>query len=79
MARSSQTGTWPTYLAARGLHATADGLDVEELTGGVACAVFAVHGEGKRVVVKQALERFRVADEWLVPPERALTEARRSS
>ena len=38
--------------------------------------MFAVRGEGKRVVVKQALERFRVADEWLVPPERALTEAR---
>ena len=46
-------------------------MEVEELTGGVACAVFAVRGEGKRVVVKQALERFRVADEWLVPPERA--------
>ena len=39
----------------------ANELDVEELTGGVACAVFAVRGEGKRVVVKQALERFRVA------------------
>ena len=49
---------------------------MEELTGGVACAVFAVRGEGKRVVVKQALERFRVADEWLVPRERAVTEAR---
>ena len=60
----------------RGVFTSADGLDIEELTGGVACAVFAVRGEGKRVVVKQALERFRVADEWLVPPERALTEAR---
>jgi aminoglycoside phosphotransferase (APT) family kinase protein len=53
----------------------ADGLDIEELTGGVACAVFAVRGDGKRVVVKQALERFRVADEWLVPRERAAAEA----
>jgi 5-methylthioribose kinase len=64
------------YLVRRGVFAAADGLDVEELTGGVACAVFAVRGEGKRVVVKHALERFRVADEWLVPPQRAVTEAR---
>jgi 5-methylthioribose kinase len=63
------------YLERRGVFASADGLDVERLTGGVACAVFAVRGEGKRVVVKQALERFRVTDEWLVPPERAATEA----
>ena len=63
------------YLVRRGVFA-ADGLEIEELTGGVACSVFAVRGEGKRVVVKQALERFRVADEWLVPPERALAEAR---
>jgi 5-methylthioribose kinase len=64
------------YLVRRGVFTAAGALDIEELTGGVACAVFAVRGEGKRVVVKQALERFRVADEWLVPPERAVTEAR---
>jgi 5-methylthioribose kinase len=63
------------YLVRRGVFEAADGLEVEELTGGVACSVFAVRGEGKRVVAKQALERFRVADEWLVPPERAVTEA----
>jgi aminoglycoside phosphotransferase (APT) family kinase protein len=63
------------YLVRRGVFTAGDDLDVEELTGGVACAVFAVRGEGKRVVVKQALERFRVADEWLVPPERAVAEA----
>ena len=64
------------YLVSRGVFAAVNDLDIEELTGGVACTVFAVRGEEKRVVVKQALERFRVADEWLVPPERALTEAR---
>lgn len=64
------------YLVRRGVFTAADGLEIEELTGGVACAVFAVRGEAKRVVVKQALERFRVADEWLVPPERATTEAK---
>ena len=61
------------YVAARGI---TNAREVVELTGGVACAVFAVRGEGKRVVVKQALERFRVADEWLVPRERAVTEAK---
>ena len=60
----------------RGVFVAPDGLEVEELTGGVACAVFAVRGKGRRVVVKQALERFRVADEWLVPPERAVAEAK---
>jgi hypothetical protein len=64
------------YLVGRGVLTEATALEIEELTGGVACMVFAVRGEGKRVVVKQALERFRVADEWLVPPERAVTEAR---
>jgi 5-methylthioribose kinase len=63
------------YLVRRGVFGSADGLAIEELTGGVACAVFAVRGEDTRVVVKQALERFRVADEWLVPRERAVTEA----
>jgi 5-methylthioribose kinase len=60
------------YVAARGIMNAGE---VVELTGGVACAVFAVRGEGKRVVVKQALERFRVEDEWIVPRERAVTEA----
>jgi 5-methylthioribose kinase len=64
------------YLVGRGVLTEVNGLEVEELTGGVACMVFAVRGQGKRIVVKQALERFRVADEWLVPPERAMTEAR---
>ena len=63
------------YLVRRGLFRDAAGLDVKELTGGVSCAVFAVHGEGQRVVLKQALPRLRVAEEWLVPPERAATEA----
>jgi 5-methylthioribose kinase len=63
------------YLVRRSVFSATDVLEAKELTGGVACAVFVVHGDGKRVVVKQALERFRVADEWLVPPGRAVTEA----
>jgi 5-methylthioribose kinase len=63
------------YLVGRGIFRASDGLDIVELPGGVSCAVFAARGEGRRVVLKQALPRFRVADEWLVPPERAVTEA----
>ena len=46
--------------------------EVEELSGGVSSTVVAV-GD---VVVKQALPRFKVADEWLVDPNRIVTEAR---
>jgi 5-methylthioribose kinase len=63
------------YLVERGVFERADDLEVVELTGGISAVVFAVRGEGKRVVVKQALARFRVADEWLVPQDRALAEA----
>ncbi|HEU0303796.1 MAG TPA: aminoglycoside phosphotransferase family protein [Gaiellaceae bacterium] len=63
------------YLASRGVFATANGLEVEELAGGVSSAVFLAEGDGRRVVVKRALERFRVADEWLVPRDRLLAEA----
>jgi aminoglycoside phosphotransferase (APT) family kinase protein len=48
---------------------------VTELAGGVSSTVFLAEGEGRRVVVKRALERFKVADEWLVPRERVLAEA----
>jgi len=64
------------YLVRRGIFRHSQDVEVAELTGGVSCAVFAVSGEGKRVVLKRALPRFRVADEWLVPRERALYEAR---
>jgi 5-methylthioribose kinase len=51
------------------------GLEVEELGGGVSSSVFLAERDGARVVVKQALERFKVADEWLVPRYRILAEA----
>jgi 5-methylthioribose kinase len=65
----------PGYLVGRELFRDAGGLEVIALPGGVSCSVFAVRGEGRRVVLKQALPRFRVADEWLAPPERAVAEA----
>ncbi len=76
MGEQLSSATVGSYLVRRGVFTAVNDLDIEELTGGVACAVFAVRGEGKCVVAKQALERFRVADEWLVPPERATAEAR---
>jgi len=68
--------TVPEYLVGRGVFEPGAGLEVEELGGGVSAAVFAVRGESKRIVVKQARERFSVADEWIVPRDRAVDEAR---
>jgi aminoglycoside phosphotransferase (APT) family kinase protein len=48
---------------------------VTELSGGVSANVFLAEAQGRRVVVKRALERFKVADEWIVPRERVLAEA----
>jgi 5-methylthioribose kinase len=64
-----------TYLVRRGL--LPDGIPVhaEELQGGVSAAVVAVRGPGVALVVKQALPRLRVADEWLAKQERTDTEA----
>ncbi len=64
------------YLAERGLLSDGASLDVHALPGGVSGVVLAVRADGRRMVVKQALERFRVADEWLVPPARATAEAK---
>jgi aminoglycoside phosphotransferase (APT) family kinase protein len=63
------------YLAARGLVASATDLVAEELAGGVSASVVAVRGPGTAVVVKQALPRLRVADEWRAKLERTVTEA----
>jgi aminoglycoside phosphotransferase (APT) family kinase protein len=63
-----------TYLSSRGFAFAADS-KVRQLGGGVSNVVLAV-GEGPgSIVVKQALPRLRVADEWLAPRERALVEA----
>jgi 5-methylthioribose kinase len=69
------TGTAGAYLAARGVVPEGAELRVEELAGGVSGAVLAVHGPGVALVVKQALPRLRVADEWRAPARRTDTEA----
>lgn len=44
------------------------------LGGGVSCDVFAVDLPGRRIVVKRALAKLRVAADWRAPPERSETE-----
>lgn len=64
------------YLQARKVLPHGDSIRVEELGGGVSNVVLAISWKDKRVVVKQALPRLRVEDEWLAKRERALNEAR---
>jgi 5-methylthioribose kinase len=63
------------YLVARGVVGDSGELEATELGGGVSNVVLAVRADGLRIVVKQALPRLRVAEEWLAPRERAITEA----
>jgi aminoglycoside phosphotransferase (APT) family kinase protein len=70
-----ETGTVAAYLEARGVVPAGSELTVEELSGGVSGTVLAVHGPGIALVVKQALPRLRVADEWNAPARRTDTEA----
>jgi aminoglycoside phosphotransferase (APT) family kinase protein len=69
------TGTVGAYLVARGVVPPDAELSVEELAGGVSGTVLAVRGRGIALVVKQALPRLRVAQEWNAPARRTDTEA----
>jgi tRNA A-37 threonylcarbamoyl transferase component Bud32 len=64
------------YLRARKVFREGDSMRVDELAGGVSNIVLAVSSGDARVVVKQALPRLRVEDEWLAKRERAINEAR---
>lgn len=63
------------FLVERGLVEHGSDVNARPLGGGVSNVVLAVEADGLRAVVKQALPRLRVADEWLATQERALTEA----
>ena len=63
------------YLVSRGLVDPTVEVRAVELEWGVSNVVIAVDADGLRAVVKQALPRLRVADEWLAKRERAITEA----
>jgi 5-methylthioribose kinase len=62
------------YLVRRGLlhQSAARG---QRLAGGVSNVVLAASGDHEHVVVKQALAKLRVADDWYAPQERAMIEA----
>lgn len=62
------------YLATRGL-IDAAGATATELGGGVSNVVLSVSDATRDLVVKQSLPRLRVADEWLAPQGRVITEA----
>jgi 5-methylthioribose kinase len=68
-------GTVVAYLVARGVVPDDAQLTVEELAGGVSGTVLAVRGPGIALVVKQALPRLRVVEEWNAPARRTDTEA----
>lgn len=63
------------HLARRGLLDGREPAEVSELGGGVSNVTLGVRAGEQRFVVKQALARLAVADDWPAKPERAMTEA----
>ncbi len=63
------------YLVARGIVPAGAQLRAESLTGGVSNDVFAIFGPDVDLVVKQALPKLRVEQEWRADPTRILVEA----
>lgn len=63
------------YAKERGLLGSQETPRVEALSGGVACQVLRVHAARRPIVVKQAQEKFRVTETWLVDVRRNLLEA----
>jgi 5-methylthioribose kinase len=68
------TETVGSYLVSRGIFGDAAGVSARELAGGISNVVLAVSRGELHVVVKQALPRLRVPEEWLAKRERAITE-----
>jgi len=64
------------YLREIGVLPRGEPAQVERLAGGVSSAVFRASCHTSVVVVKQALPRLQVSDEWLSRVERSATEAR---
>jgi 5-methylthioribose kinase len=66
--------TAETYVREHGLAPAGAPLRVEELAGGVSSSVIAIRGGGFGLVLKQALPKLRVDDEWRAKIERTDTE-----
>ena len=67
--------TAEAYVREQGLAQGDDLLRVEELGGGVSSSVIAIRGNGVGLVLKQALPKLRVDDDWRAKVERTDTEA----
>lgn len=63
------------YVRRRGLVDEGTAVEALRLGGGVSNIVLAVRAGDRRLVVKQALPRLRVTEEWLATRERIMTEA----
>jgi len=66
--------TLPEYLRQHGLVGADDDVAVTALTGGVSSAIHRVQSGEQDFVVKQALEKLRVKDDWYCDPKRNLYE-----
>lgn len=64
------------YLKERKIFSPQSNPSVEILTGGVSNVVLAISGEGKDLVLKQALPELKVKAKWVADQRRALVEAR---
>ncbi|HET6551442.1 MAG TPA: aminoglycoside phosphotransferase family protein [Solirubrobacter sp.] len=64
----------PAYLRARGIAPVAGDVEVRPLSGGVSNVVLLACWDGGGVVVKQSLDRLRVATEWRFDRARILVE-----
>jgi aminoglycoside phosphotransferase (APT) family kinase protein len=67
------------YLRDVGLLPAGEQANVEQLAGGVSSAVYRVTWNATAVVLKQALPKLQVSDEWTSRVERSATEARAAS
>lgn len=65
--------TAPEYLRSRGVETA--GARITELGGGVSNTVLLVEGDGQRFILKQALGKLRVEDDWFSDPARIFRES----
>ena len=65
-----------TYLRGRELISPNSEYKIEYLGGGVSGIAAFVHANGKDMIIKQALAKLKVAEEWLCDPSRMKIEAR---
>jgi aminoglycoside phosphotransferase (APT) family kinase protein len=62
------------YLLDRGLAAAGEQCSIQYLTGGVSCEVVRVKTRGREFIIKQALPKLRVKEDWFSDIRRVFTE-----